>query len=41
MHHKDKQKKSQNVDMEQIEKKVIAKHTRISYIDMEGQLQRR
>lgn len=33
-HHKDKQRGTNNCEIDQLNKKVIAKHTRISYIDL-------
>lgn len=40
-HHKDKQKKCFTVEIDEYKKKVIAKHTRISYIDIEDHLKKK
>ena len=33
-HHKDKQKKCRLIEFEELKKRIIAKHTRISFIDL-------
>ena len=40
-HHKDKQKKCFSLDIDEYRKKIIAKHARISYIDIEDQLKKK
>lgn len=40
-HHKDKQKKCRQVEFEELRKRIIAKHTRISYIDLEDKLKKK
>lgn len=40
-HHKDKQKQTNTSDSDPYKKKVIAKHTRISYIDIEDHLKKK
>ena len=40
-HHKDKQKKCRQVEFEELRRRIIAKHTRVSYIDLEDQLKKK
>lgn len=40
-HHKDKQKKCYNVEIDEYRKKIRAKHAKISYIDIEDHLKKK